>query len=133
LSSNHLLVILKFDRVNITKNELTLNKTNWSEFLNKSDGWRVDHRHQNAESIDQCIIRLQKFILKTFKQSSTYQHRKKRVLITEDDRAAINKLIKFRNYYRRKYQRSSINRYRLFRNVLNNYIKAALIDGRNNY
>jgi len=55
-------------------------------------------------------------------------------LITdEDDRAAIDKLIKLRNYYRRKYQRNSMNTYRLYRNILNNYIKAALIDGRNNY
>jgi len=37
LSSNHLPVILKFDRVNITKNELTMNKTDWSEFFNRTD------------------------------------------------------------------------------------------------
>jgi len=47
------------------------------------------------DSIDQSIVKLQKFILNAFKQSSTYQHRKKRVLITdEDNRAAIDKLIK---------------------------------------
>jgi len=37
LSSNHLPVILKFDRVNITKKELTINKTDWPEFFNKTD------------------------------------------------------------------------------------------------
>jgi len=55
------------------------------------------------------------------------------VLITdEDDRAAIDKL-KLRNYYRHKFQRTGNNRYRLFRNILNNHVKAALIDGRNNW
>jgi len=37
LSSNHFLVLLKFDRVNLTKTELTLRKTDWSAFLDKSD------------------------------------------------------------------------------------------------
>jgi len=46
---------------------------------------------------------------------------------------AIDKLIRLRNYYRRKYQRNGSNRYRLFRNILNNNVKAALINGRNNY
>jgi len=55
LSSNHLPVILKFDRVNITKNELTLNKTDWPEFSNKTDGWRIDYRLQDAEFINHCI------------------------------------------------------------------------------
>jgi len=43
------------------------------------------------------------------------------------------KLIKLRNYYRHKFQRTGNNRSTLFRNILNNHVKAALIDGRNNY
>jgi len=48
-------------------------------------------------------------------------------------KTAIDKLIRLRNYYRRKHQQTEINRYRIFRNVLNNYIKIALIVGKNNY
>jgi len=88
--------------VNITKNELKLNKTDWSEFYNKTDKWRIDYRLQDPGSVDQCINNVQKFILKMFKQFSTYQKRKKRVLIIEEeDRAAIDNLTRLRNYYRR--------------------------------
>jgi len=38
-----------------------------------------------------------------------------------------------RNYYRRKYQRTGNNRFRIFRNILNNHVKTALIEARNNY
>jgi len=70
---------------------------------------------------------LQKFILNAYKRFSTYHYPKKRTLVEENDQAAINKLIRLRNYYRRKYQRNGNNRYR-FRNVLNNYIKTALTE-----
>jgi len=82
---------------------------------------------QNVSTIDQCISKLQEFILRAFKQSSTFQYRKKHTLITDgEDQVAINKLIKLRNYYRRK-------KFRSYRNVLHNLIKAALLDSRNNY
>jgi len=68
LSSNYLPVILKFDRVNVIKNELVLNKTNWSEFFNKTDRWRVDHRTSNLNSIDRSIETLQKFLLNAFRR-----------------------------------------------------------------
>jgi len=51
----------------------------------------------------------------------------------ETDQAAISKLIRLRNYYRRKYQRNGSTRYRILRNVLNSHIKTALIECRNNY
>jgi len=129
LSSNHLPVILNFDRVNIAKNELMLHKTDWSEFFNRTDKWRVDYRSLSLNSIDYTIEKLQKFILNAYKQSSTYQRRKKFELVTDgDNRAAIDK-----NYYRRKFQRTGNNRYRVFRNILNKHVKAALIEARNNY
>jgi len=134
LTSNHLPVIMKFDQVNITRNNMVLNKTDWQQFFGGTDKWRIDHRLHDTGSIDKCIDNLQKFIIKVFKRSSAYQSRKRCVVISdEEDRAAIDRLIKLRNYYRRKYQRSAKNRYKIFKNVLNNHIKAALIEGRNKY
>jgi len=134
LTSNHLPVILKFDCVNVSKNELKLSKTDWDEFFGRTDRWRVDYKISSENTIDNNIEKLQKFITKAFKQSSTYQSCKKyKTNIGIEDRAAIDKLIKLRNYYRRKYQRSGINRYKLFRNTLNNHIKVALKEIRNNY
>jgi len=134
LSSNHLPVILKFDCVNIAKNELKLSKTDWNEFFDRTDRWRVDYKISSEKSIDNNIEKIQKFITKAFKQSSTYQPCKKhKVIMGDDDRAAIDKLIKLRNYYRRKYQRSGNSRFKLFRNILNNHIKAALKEIRNSY
>jgi len=86
------------------------------------------------DSIDSSIETLQKFLLNAFRQSSTYQHHKKRARVYEgDDQAAIDKLIKLRNYYRRKYQRTGINRFKIFRNILNNHVKSALTEARNKY
>jgi len=111
-----------------------LNKTDWLKFYNKTDEWRIDYRLQGPRYVDQCINNVQKFILKVFKQSSTYQKHKKRVLMTEEeDRAAIDNLFRLRNYYRRKFQRTAINRHRILKNVLNNHIKIALNEGRNKY
>jgi len=45
----------------------------------------------------------------------------------------IDDLIKLRNYYRRKYQRTGIHRYKLFKNTLNNLIKTTLTLARNNH
>jgi len=53
---------LKFDRVNLIKNELTLRKTDWSVFFDKTDKWRIDYNLTNENSIDQCIIKLQKLL-----------------------------------------------------------------------
>jgi len=133
LTSNHLPVILKFDRVNVARTEFTYNTTDWTAFYNKTDKWRIDHRLQSEEYIDNNIKTLQKFIMKAYKQSSTYHRPKKRELLGKDEQAALEKLIKLRNYYRRKYQRNGKNRYKILRNVLNNHIKAALIEFRNNY
>jgi len=94
-------VVLKFDKVNITKKEITTIKTDWPEFF-KTDKWRIDYRLNNQEQIDICIDKIQKFILKAYKQSSTVNQLNKRSVIEESDQAAIKKLIKLRNYYRRK-------------------------------
>jgi len=72
LSSNHLPVILTFDRVNIAKNNLKINKTDWEEFYKKTDRWRIDYRTLNSNSIDHCIETLQKFLQNAYKQSSTF-------------------------------------------------------------
>jgi len=133
LTSNHLPVILKFDRVNVSRTELTYNTTDWTAFYNKTDKWRIDYRQQNEQAIDCNIKTLQKFILNAYRQSSTYHRPKKRELLGKDEQAAIEKLIKLRNYYRRMFQRNGNNRYKILRNVLNNHIKAALIEARNNY
>jgi len=134
LSSNHLLVTLKFDRVNLIKKELILNKTDWTAYFDRTDKWRIDYNLNNINSIDQCIEKIQKYILRAFRQSSTYQQRKRHTLVTDEgDRAALDHLIKLRNYYRRKFQRSGLTKYKLYRNILNNHIKKALQDSRNKY
>jgi len=51
----------------------------------------------------------------------------------ENNRAALDKMVKSRNYFRQKYQRSDLNRYKLFRDILNNYIKATLVKCRNEH
>jgi len=109
-----------------------LNKTDWSAYFNRTDKWRIDRNLNNTNSIDQCIEKLQKYILRAFRQSSTYQ-RKRHTLVTDDDKAALDHLIKLRNYYRRKFQRSGLTRNRLFRKILNNHIKNALQDSRNKF
>jgi len=133
MSSHHFPVILKFENVNIVRNELIVTKTDWEKFYNKTDKWRIEHGLENENSIDDCIQNLQTHILGSFKRSSTYQHIKKNTVIGEVDQADINKLIRLRNYYRRKYQRNGNNRFRLFRNVLNNLIRNTLKEYRNNY
>jgi len=133
LSSNHLPVFLKFENVNIAKKNITLDKTDWSEFFNRTDKWRIVYELQNQDSIDDSIEKLQKYILKAFKQSSTYHQNNKRAQMGEKDLAAINNLIRLRNYFRRKYQRTGTNRFRLFRNILNSQIKVFLTEKRNEY
>jgi len=128
LTSNHLPVMLKFDRVNVTRTECTYNTTDWSAFYSRTDKWRIDCRQQNKQAIDLSIKTLQKFILNAYKQSSTYHRPKKRELLGKDEQAEIEKLIKLRNYYRRRFQRYGNNRYKILRNVLNKHIKATLID-----
>jgi len=133
MSSNHFPVILKFDNVNVLKNEKIISKTDWNKFFNRTDRWRIDHNLNSEDNIDNCILKLQTYILKAYKRFSTYQHPKKSTVIGEEDQAEINKLIRLRNYYRQKYQRNGNNRNRILRNVLNNLIKATLIEYRNNY
>jgi len=133
LTSNHLPVILKFDRVNIAKTEFTVHKTDWTDFQNRTDKWRIDYAIHSEQTIDSSIIKLQKYILNAYRRSSTYHHPKKKDIFGEADQAAISKLTRLRNYYRRKYQRNGSTRYRILRNVLNKHIKIALIECRNNY
>jgi len=124
--------MLKFDPVNVNKSKFTSIKTDWSEFFKITDSWRIDYKLHDQEVLDNCIIKLQKFILQAYKRSSTYTLQNKRTDIGEDDQAAVKSLIRLRNYYRRKYQKFGYNRYRIFRNILNNQIKAAFIEIRNN-
>jgi len=133
LSSNHLPVILKFERINIVKNEITARKTNWTAYRNGTNGWRIDYALHSEKDIDNNISKLQKFILNVYNRSSTRYHPKKSDILGEDDQAALSKLIRLRNYYRRKYQRNGANRSRILRNVLSNHIKAALVECRNKY
>jgi len=95
-------MFLKFDRVNIARTEFTLNKMDWSEFQNRTNKWRVDYRQNSEQTIDENITKLQKFILSAYKRSSTYHHPNKRDMVGENDQAAINKLIRLRNYYKRR-------------------------------
>jgi len=55
LSSNHLPELLKFNRVNVTKNELTPYRTDWSVFTDRADGRKIDHNLKNTNTIDYCI------------------------------------------------------------------------------
>jgi len=130
LSFNHLPVM--FDPVNVNRYKTTLVKTDWSEFFKITDSWRIDYKMNNQEALDNCITKLQKFILKAYRRSSTYTLQNTRIDMGENDQAAIKNLIKLRNYYRRKYQKLGYNKYRIFRNIMNNHIKAALIEIRNN-
>jgi len=131
LSSNHLPVILKYDRINIVKNEFTARKTNWTVYRNRTNGWRIDYALHSEQDIDSNITKLQKYILNEYNRSSTRYHPKKNDIYGEEDQAALSKLIRLRNYYRRKYQRNGSNRNRILRNVLNSHIKAALVECRN--
>jgi len=77
-------------------------------------------------------LELQKFLHKIFRQSFKRQSRNEYFLNMDmNDQVALDNLIKLRNYFRRKYQRIGFDRYKLFRNILNNYIKATLIKNRN--
>jgi len=85
MSSNHFPVILKFENVNVTRSELIISKTDWKKFYNRTDKWRIDYGLDKENSIDDCIQKLQTYILKSFKRSSTYQHPKKNTVIEEED------------------------------------------------
>jgi len=62
------------------------------------------------------------------KDSSTQYFCKAHNIFAEPDTLNnLNKLIRLRNYFRRRYQRTGLNRYRIFRNVLNNHIKNKVI------
>jgi len=103
LPSNHLPVILKYDRINIAKNEFTVRKTNSTVYRNRTNGWRIDYALHSEQDIDSNITKLQKYILNEYNRSSTRYHPKKNDIFGEDDQAALSKLIRLRNYYRRKY------------------------------
>jgi len=85
-----------------------MTKTDWDKYLNKTDTWKI--RYKTNNEIDSCIKDLQKFLHKALKDSSTRLFRNKYNLTADPD-TDLNKLIKLRNFFKRKFQHSGTNKY----------------------
>jgi len=105
LSSNHLPIILEFKNTNIIKKVNMTTKTDWDKYLNKTDIWKIRHNFKINNEIDSCIKDLQKFLHKALKDSFTrHFYNKYNLTVDLDTIADLNKLIKLRNFLRRKFQ-----------------------------
>lgn len=127
LSSNHIPVILELENVNVVRRDKVSFKTDWSKFSSSTSCWKINHKFHSISDIDECIDELCTFLHRTFKNSTTrYNTNFNHFNSDYDSLSTLDGLIKMRNYFRRKYQRTSRFKYKKFKNILSGMINDKL-------
>lgn len=131
LSSNLLPIILELENVNIVKKDKTIIKTDWSKYTKNTNKWKIQHQLDNAETIDECIQALQDFLHKLLHEASirSKYNNINNLNANSETLHELENLIRFYNYYRRKFQKTRNIRCKIFRNRLNYMINNILILG----
>jgi len=85
-------------------------KTDWSKYFDKTDKWKIRQNFSTTNEIDLCITEMQRFMHKALKDSSIRHFCKTHNLSTDPDTLAdINKLIKLRKNFRKKFPNTQVS------------------------